>query len=110
MIKSCLKQIEPVDDEIVELDIKIKKGVLQNPEASGFWGMTDKEQDYETQIATQPGAKIPMALKGRKLSSRSLGHFVAGLHSWVTSSHASKSYKNQEVCTHDLLLISRINM
>ena len=28
MIKSCLKQIEPVDDEIVELNIKIKKGVL----------------------------------------------------------------------------------
>ena len=51
MIKSCLKQIEPVDDEIVELVIKIKKGVLQNPEASGFWGMTNKEQDYETQIA-----------------------------------------------------------
>jgi len=38
MIKSCLKQIEPVDDEIAELVIKIKKGVLQNPEASGFWG------------------------------------------------------------------------
>jgi len=44
MIKSCLKQIEPVDDEIVELDIKIKKGVLQNPEASGFWGMTAKNK------------------------------------------------------------------
>lgn len=65
MIKSCLKQIEPVDDEIVELDIKIKKGVLQKSEASGFWGMTDKEQDYETQIATQPGAMIPMALIGQ---------------------------------------------
>ncbi|MDP4066130.1 hypothetical protein IMCC1933_25790 [Rhodobacteraceae bacterium IMCC1933] len=38
MIKSCLKQIEPVDDEIAELVIEIKKGVLQNPEASGFWG------------------------------------------------------------------------